>query len=143
MNTTIAAFGNSDSNRIIKVNHAGEFGAVNIYRAQILFGKLLGRKYVSSLDELIEHERMHLATFGNLLAARGVRRCPVAFHVAPTARLQAGTVMTTFMGFVLVAFTTFCWAAGVPAGDAIQTTMGSLAAIAAAVVALLQARKES
>ena len=76
------------------------------------------------------------AIFGYLLAG-------VAFHVAPTARLQAGTVMTTFMGFVLVAFTTFCWVAGVPAGDAIQTTMGSLAAIAAAVVALLQARKES
>lgn len=76
------------------------------------------------------------AIFGYLLPG-------VAFHVAPTAKLQAATAMTTFMGFVLVAFTTFCWVAGVPAGDAIQTTMGSLAAIAAAIVALLHSRRDS
>lgn len=63
------------SNRIIKVNHAGEFGAVNIYRAQILVGRLLRSSYVPLLLELVEHEKVHLATFGALLGERAVRRC--------------------------------------------------------------------
>lgn len=67
--------GTLTGNRIIKVNHAGEFGAINIYRAQILFGQLLRRSYVPLLRDLIEHERQHLAIFGDVLNARGVRRC--------------------------------------------------------------------
>lgn len=63
------------ANRIIKVNHAGEFGAVNIYRAQIVIGEIFRRSYTPLLKELIEHERAHLATFGEILANRGIPRC--------------------------------------------------------------------
>lgn len=62
-------------NRILKVDHAGEFGAINIYRAQILFGKLFRRNYVPYLEDMIEHERRHLAIFGEILNERGVPRC--------------------------------------------------------------------
>lgn len=71
------------------------------------------------------------ALAGYLLAGTAIR-------VAPAARVTAGVAMTAIMGFVLIAFTAFLWSAGVPRGDAIQTTVASAAAIAAAVVALLQ-----
>jgi len=52
-------------------------------------------------------------------------------------------VVTAIMGFVLVAFSAFTWIAdGVPRGDAIQMTVGSLAAIAAAIGALFQTDEE-
>jgi ubiquinone biosynthesis monooxygenase Coq7 len=37
--------------RIIKVNHAGEFGAVNIYRAQLLVARLIMPSLVPQLEE--------------------------------------------------------------------------------------------
>lgn len=61
--------------RYLRVDHAGEFGAIQIYRAQILIGRLLRRPYVALLQDFLSHERTHLATFGDLLNARGVRRC--------------------------------------------------------------------
>lgn len=63
------------ANRILKVDHAGEFGAVNIYRGQILVGVLFARGYVPVLREFLQHERQHLATFSTLLKARGIPRC--------------------------------------------------------------------
>ena len=65
----------SVSNRIIKVDHAGEFGAINIYRGQILIGRVFSRGYVSTLADFLQHERRHLATFGDLLKTRGIARC--------------------------------------------------------------------
>ncbi len=61
--------------RLIKVDHAGEFGAVNIYRAQILVASLTAPSLVSQLQHFLEHEKCHLETFGVLLAERGIRRC--------------------------------------------------------------------
>lgn len=63
------------SNRIIKVNHAGEYGAINIYEAQLMVARLFRRAYVPLLEDLIAHERRHLDIFGKLLAQRGVPRC--------------------------------------------------------------------
>lgn len=63
------------ANRIIKVDHAGEFGAINIYRGQILVGILFARGYVPLLQDFLKHEKRHLATFGALLNARSVPRC--------------------------------------------------------------------
>ncbi len=63
------------SNRIIKVNHAGEHGAINIYKAQLMIGRLFRRDYVPLLEDLIAHEKRHLDIFTELLAQRGVRRC--------------------------------------------------------------------
>ncbi len=49
--------------KILKVNHAGEFGAINIYRAQIMVSRLLGRDYVSMLEGFLQDECKHLEIF--------------------------------------------------------------------------------
>lgn len=61
--------------RILKVNHAGEFGAVNIYRAQIAVARLFRAEHRQTLEHFIEHEKEHLALFGRELERRGLRRC--------------------------------------------------------------------
>lgn len=61
--------------RYLRVDHAGEFGAIQIYRAQILIGRWLGRSHVALLEDFLAHERRHLATFGEVLAKRSIRRC--------------------------------------------------------------------
>lgn len=61
--------------RIIKVNHAGEFGAINIYRAQILVARLASPGIVSILKDFLVHEKKHLKIFQEVLSRRGVRRC--------------------------------------------------------------------
>jgi 3-demethoxyubiquinol 3-hydroxylase len=61
--------------RIIKVDHAGEFGAVNIYRAQLMVARLTMPSLVAQLEEFIAHENRHLNTFAEVLRARGIARC--------------------------------------------------------------------
>ncbi|CAN7232574.1 demethoxyubiquinone hydroxylase family protein [Pseudoxanthomonas sp. LjRoot143] len=61
--------------RILKVDHAGEHGAVNIYRAQILMARWTAPQLVPLLRHFLEHERGHRALFRERLQARGVRRC--------------------------------------------------------------------
>jgi ubiquinone biosynthesis monooxygenase Coq7 len=41
------------ANRILKVNHAGEHGAVNIYAGQILMARLLAPGMVSGSTEAV------------------------------------------------------------------------------------------
>ena len=62
-------------NRIIKVNHAGEFGAINIYRAQILVARFFSPGIVPVLEDFLAHEKKHLEIFQDVLSKRGVRRC--------------------------------------------------------------------
>jgi 3-demethoxyubiquinol 3-hydroxylase len=61
--------------RILKVDHAGEHGAVNIYRAQILMARWTAPPLVPQLRHFLEHELGHRALFRDRLQARGVRRC--------------------------------------------------------------------
>jgi 3-demethoxyubiquinol 3-hydroxylase len=61
--------------RILKVDHAGEHGAVNIYRAQILMARWTAPQLVPLLRHFLEHELGHRALFRDRLQARGVRRC--------------------------------------------------------------------
>lgn len=61
--------------KILKVNHAGEFGAINIYRAQILVSKLLRRKYVSMLESFMEDEKRHLEIFWTEIRRRNGVKC--------------------------------------------------------------------
>ncbi len=60
---------------IIKVNHAGEHGAVNIYRAQLLASWWRKSNLESELREFLEHEKRHRAIFAAELARRRRRRC--------------------------------------------------------------------
>lgn len=65
----------SIAHRFIKVNHAGEFGAINIYRAQILVGTISRRSYVQELKKFLTHEKRHLSVFSQYLSANGIKRC--------------------------------------------------------------------
>lgn len=72
---SIRAGSKGTAGRIIKVNHAGEFGAVNIYRAQIHVARFTAPAILPVLQGFIAHERRHLETFGQYLSARGIHRC--------------------------------------------------------------------
>ncbi len=73
--TTAALRDPALGNRILKVDHAGEFGAINIYRAQIAVATVFCRDLLPQLREFLAHERRHLATFREVMRARGVARC--------------------------------------------------------------------
>ena len=61
--------------RILKVNHAGEQGAINIYSGQIMMARLTARDLVPMLAEFREHERRHRSIFWAELERRGRPRC--------------------------------------------------------------------
>lgn len=61
--------------RILKVDHAGEHGAVNIYLAQAWVARWRAPELVPLLREFRVHEEGHRARFGALLASRRRRRC--------------------------------------------------------------------
>ena len=65
----------SHADRILKVNHAGEHGAVNIYRGQRLVCFWRDDALKRELEELRAHEERHRAIFAAELKRRGVRRC--------------------------------------------------------------------
>ena len=69
------AAGGTLGDRIMKVNHAGENGAVNIYRAQLLASCWRKADLKSDLRQFLEHEKRHRAVFAAELSRRGRRRC--------------------------------------------------------------------
>lgn len=78
--------------RIVRVDHAGEYGAVRIYKGQL---SVLGNSPVGDpIREMAEQEREHLETFDNLIAERRVRPTALmpVWHVAGYA-LGAATAM--------------------------------------------------
>tara|TARA_R110002096_G_scaffold46495_1_gene124024 strand:+ start:220 stop:807 length:588 start_codon:yes stop_codon:yes gene_type:complete len=62
--------------RILKVNHAGERGAIAIYQAQLLFSRFWPDTTNTFLREALSHERSHAAAFRGAMMARNVRPCP-------------------------------------------------------------------
>jgi ubiquinone biosynthesis monooxygenase Coq7 len=83
----------ADVERMIRVDHAGEFGAVRIYAGQ---RAILGDKHKKAglLKHMHEQEKEHLATFDKLIAEKGVRPTLMApfWHLAGFA-LGAGTAL--------------------------------------------------
>ncbi len=79
--------------RILRVDHAGELGAVRIYEGQLA---VMGERHPSSpvLRHMEVQERRHLARFEDLLAERGARPSLLSpfWHVAGYA-LGAGTAL--------------------------------------------------
>jgi len=63
--------------RILKVNHAGEYGAIRIYRAQLWIGRRLYPDTVAFLQETYQHEVTHCARFLGAMPARHARPCRV------------------------------------------------------------------
>lgn len=63
--------------RILKVNHAGEFGAIRIYGAQIAVARRLFPDIVADLEEMREDEIEHCRLFYEAMPARRARPCRV------------------------------------------------------------------
>ncbi|MBX9902220.1 MAG: demethoxyubiquinone hydroxylase family protein [Burkholderiaceae bacterium] len=61
--------------RILKVNHAGENGAVHIYTGQLFFARFTAPHMLNELIEFKSHEEKHRALFWNELQRRERPRC--------------------------------------------------------------------
>ncbi|ELT96307.1 hypothetical protein CAPTEDRAFT_101503, partial [Capitella teleta] len=78
--------------RMIRVDHAGEFGATRIYAGQIA---VLGKTEVGPvLDHMLEQEKVHLGTFEKLIPEHRVRPTAMIplWNIAGFA-LGAGTAL--------------------------------------------------
>ena len=78
--------------RILRVDHAGEYGAARIYEGQLA---VLGRDAVAPvIREMADAERKHLETFDRLLSERRIRPTLLApfWHAAGFA-LGAGSAL--------------------------------------------------
>ena len=78
--------------RVIRVDHAGEYGAVRIYEGQLA---VLGKSAAGPvIRKMAEQEREHLRTFDDLVARRRVRPTALlpVWHLAGFA-LGAGTAL--------------------------------------------------
>ena len=91
--------------RILKVDHAGEHGAVNIYRAQIAVSRFTAPELTATLREFISHEQRHRALFWNRLQSRAVRRCR-SYLLCGIGGYLLG-VITGLLGRQAIAATTF------------------------------------
>ena len=67
--------GETLGDRVIKVDHAGEHGAVCIYLAQRWVARWRAPEMVSELGRFLAHERGHRARFADELVRRSQRRC--------------------------------------------------------------------
>lgn len=63
--------------RICRVNHAGEFGAIRIYSAQILVARRLWPDCVPLLQGMLDDEIEHCRLFREAMPARNSRPCRV------------------------------------------------------------------
>jgi ubiquinone biosynthesis monooxygenase Coq7 len=63
--------------RILKVNHAGEHGAIRIYRAQVWVARKLYPDVVGFLQETLQHEIQHCSLFLNAMRERSAKPCRV------------------------------------------------------------------
>lgn len=81
---------------MIRVDHAGEYGAVRIYEGQLaVFRNLPGKRDMAqALERMAKDEEIHLARFNDIVNARGVRPTALApvWHVAGFA-LGAATAL--------------------------------------------------
>ena len=81
---------------MIRVDHAGEYGAVRIYEGQLaVFRNLPGKHNIAdSLEHMAKDEEIHLDRFNQIVNARGVRPTALApvWHVAGFA-LGAATAL--------------------------------------------------
>src|SRR3569833_3194912 len=63
--------------RILKVNHAGEFGAIRIYNAQLTVVRRTHPDMMPALVEMRDDEIEHCRLFFEAMPARGARPCRI------------------------------------------------------------------
>ncbi|MDA0781672.1 MAG: demethoxyubiquinone hydroxylase family protein [Rickettsiales bacterium] len=61
--------------RILKVNHAGEYGAIRIYTGQLKLAKILYKDLALFLEETLQHEIKHCNSFESYMPCRKTRPC--------------------------------------------------------------------
>lgn len=61
--------------KILKVNHAGEFGAVNIYRSQLFFSRYFMKDLIPLLESFLSDEKRHLDIFWKEIQRRNGIKC--------------------------------------------------------------------
>jgi 3-demethoxyubiquinol 3-hydroxylase len=81
--------GESLGDRIVKVDHAGEHGAVCIYSAQIAVSRWRSPRLVPELQQFLAHEQRHRRIFTEELARRGRSRCR-SYHLCGLGGLILG-----------------------------------------------------
>lgn len=91
-------------NRVLKVDHAGEHGAISVYRAQRWIARWRAPSMVSELGDFLVHERRHRDLFAAEMTRRGVRRCR-SFHFCGIGGLTLG-LLTGLAGSKAIAATT-------------------------------------
>jgi 3-demethoxyubiquinol 3-hydroxylase len=89
---------------MIKVDHAGEHGAVSIYKAQRRAARWRAPLMVGEIDDFIAHEQRHRTLFAAELQRRGVRRCR-SFHLCGFGGWVLG-LATGLLGPRAIALTT-------------------------------------
>ncbi len=90
--------------RIIKVDHAGEHGAVNIYTGQLWVARITAPQLVGELAEFRSHEMRHREIFRLELARRGRPRCRSYWFCGAGGRLLG--LITGLFGAAAIAATT-------------------------------------
>lgn len=63
--------------RILKVNHAGEYSAIRIYKAQLFVARLMYPDLSKFLSETLRHEIEHCEKFRILMPSRTARSCRI------------------------------------------------------------------
>lgn len=96
--------GSEYANRVLKVNHAGEHGAVNIYRGQIFAARLTAPSMLVELNEFKSHEEKHRSIFWSELQRRDRSRCK-SYSLCGFGGFVLGLV-TGFLGRSAIAATT-------------------------------------
>ena len=96
--------GDSIGDRIMKVNHAGEHGAVSIYRGQIFMARWTAPSTLPQLRLFCEHEQRHRAIFSAELERRGQHRCR-SYSLCAFGGWALG-LMTGLLGTQAIAATT-------------------------------------
>jgi len=96
--------GESLGDRVLKVNHAGEHGAVNIYRGQVLICRVRAPALLAELRAFQAHEEGHRALFWAELQRRIRPRCR-SYHLCGVGGFALGLI-TGVLGPSAVAATT-------------------------------------
>jgi ubiquinone biosynthesis monooxygenase Coq7 len=96
--------GETLGDRIIKVDHAGEHGAICIYQAQRWVSLWRTPSIVAEIEGFLAHEKRHRTLFEAELERRGRKRCR-SYHFCAVGGLALG-LLTGLAGRQAIAATT-------------------------------------
>src|ERR1044072_1094180 len=96
--------GETLGDRVLRVDHAGEHGAVCVYAAQRRLARWTAPRMLPQIDEFIAHERRHRALFAAEIERRGQSRC-LSYRACAVLGTILGTV-TGLLGAQAIAATT-------------------------------------